>query len=1093
MYSDGQQAAHALARPLNFFPRLLARANLDALAIRITPDRAGRTLQKVWRLTACVSALLVAGCGTNDTTLPDVVDYNFHIRPILSDRCYKCHGPDDNARKAELRLHTQAGVYAASRDDSLRYIIVPGSVQESKLMAHITSEDPKTVMPPPESNLSLTKHEIALIRRWIEQGATWKPHWAFTPPVPPERPAVQREDWIRNDIDAFVLRTLEEQRLKPSPETDKAKLLRRATLDLTGLPPSIEALDSFLADERPDAYEEAIRALLKRPAYGERMASMWLDVSRYADTHGYQDDRPRTMWPWRDWVIRAFNDNMPYDQFVTWQLAGDLLENANYEQRLATGFNRNHAITQEGGVVPAEYITEYVADRTNTMATAFLGLTMECARCHDHKYDPILQREYYQLFAFFNAIDEQAPINYFDLSPRPSMRMEDEALEALIASTAEAISNEEAALEAHAPEDDYAAWKALGALDVAAGLERDLLAYYALDGLDNLTTANMVGPYAVANTGLQNELDPPATVQGRQGQALAFDGVNFLNLGAEADFDWYDRFSIAFWVHPEPQEKDAALLSKRVDEQKRHGYEVYRTADGHLGVRLLNDNALKIEVVSAPVVPLRIWSHIAATYDGSGRAEGLALHINGAAVRTIIVRDSLARKSILNGNDLLAGHWSHRKKTRGDIEGLKGAALDEIRIYARELSALEVAHLADKPPSESALKDHYRIHHDAAHAAHVTRLDSLRRSWREVPHIMVMEDMETPRPTFVLARGAYDAPMDSVGPDTPEAILSMPAHYPRNRLGLVYWLMDPQNPLTARVAVNRFWQMIFGEGLVHTPEDFGSQGAFPTHPMLLDYLATAFIASGWDIKALLYEIVTSATYRQSNAITASLAARDPDNMYLARGPKVRLSAEMMRDNALFASGLLHQEIGGEPVRPYQPAGLWKALANQVGENRYRPGRGHDLYRRSLYTYWKRTIPPPAMLTFDAPERTVCTVERQSTATPLQSLVLLNDPQFVESARVLAERIVHDRALDDEERITRAFRLLTSRVPTREERASLKALLSAQKTAFSNDSTRAARLASVGNSRPGGLADDVTLAAWTVVASTIMNLDEAQYR
>ena len=1020
--------------------------------------------------------------------LPEVVDYNFHVKPILSDRCYKCHGPDDNARQAELHLHTQEGLYASSRDDSLVHIIVPGNPSASKLIAHITADDPKVVMPPPESNLSLNAREIALLERWIAQGAPWGPHWAFTAPVAPKLPEVRDDDWVWQDLDAFVLRRIEDAGLEPAPEESKEKLLRRVTLDLTGLPPSIEELDAFLADDSEDAFQWVVMGLLEREAFGERMASMWLDVSRYADTHGYQDDRPRTMWPWRDWVIRAFNDNMPYDEFVTWQMAGDLLPDPTYEQRLATGFNRNHAITQEGGVVPAEYITEYVADRTHTMATAFLGLTMECARCHDHKYDPISQHEYYSLFAFFNAIDEQAPINYFDLSPRPSMRMEDRELEALIAATGEAIDEEEIALATHQADAGFESWRRGNSYDYSRDLERDLLAHYPLNDLDDLATSNSVGPPARANTGLINELDAPLLTPGRSGQALTFDGVNFLNLGTEPDFDWYDRFSLSAWVFPVAQDTAAALLSKHIDEQKGIGYSLVRTSTGALSLRLVHDGNRKIEVNSVMPVPTGIWSHVAATYDGSGYARGVRLFVGGRTAGKEVVRDSLARQSILNGNDLLAGHWSHRKKVRGNIAGMNGGSLDEVRLYARDLSAAEVAHLAGVPAPPEAAQEHYRKLYDPGFAAKVQRLDSLRRSWREVPNVMIMEDMESPRTTHVLARGAYDAPMDSVGPDTPAAILAMPDDYPRNRLGLSQWLMDPKNPLTARVAVNRFWQMLFGEGLVHTPEDFGSQGALPTHPELLDHLATRFVDFGWDVKGLLFELVTSSTYRQAASV-----APDRDNTLLARGPKVRLSAEMMRDHALFASGLLHQEVGGEPVRPYQPAGLWKELANQVGENRYRPGRGRDLFRRSVYTYWKRTIPPPSMLTFDAPERIICTVERQSTATPLQSLVLLNDPQYVEAARVLSERLVLDTGLNDEGRVTRAFRLLTSRRPTKDEANSLLALLEEQKEVFENAPDRAAHLVRVGTRRALRRDDPVTLAAWTVVTSTIMNLDEAQYR
>ena len=1037
----------------------------------------------------CLTVIAAAGCNSDVSTIPETVDYNFHVQPILSDRCYKCHGPDDNARQAELSLHIQEGAYAASREDSLHFIIVPGDPDASKLIEHISSTDPVKMMPPPESNLSLTKEEIAILRRWVAQGAEWKPHWAFTPPTPSKSPSIRDQDWVRNDLDAFVLNRLETMDLRPSPEADKAKLLRRVTLDLTGLPPSISELDAFLQDESEDAYEAVVRDLLSRPAYGERMASLWMDISRYADTHGYQDDRPRTMWPWRDWVIDAFNENIPYDEFLTWQLAGDLLPEATYFQRLATGFNRNHAITQEGGVVPAEYITEYVADRTNTTATAFLGLTMECARCHDHKYDPISQREYYQMFAFFNTIDEQAPINYFDLSPQPSMRMESANLESHIEDVGIAIEEEEKFMASHVV-DVPETWIP----DVTAEIDHDLLAHYPMDFLEaDLTTPNRVGEAAIANSGLQKELDSLAIVDGYHNGAMAFDGLNFLNLGAEADFEWYDRFSISAWVNPQPQEKAAAILSKRIDEQKGIGYSVFVEDSGELGVRLIHDNPRSIYVASRAKLPYGKWTHVAMTYDGSGRADGMALFINGLRATSTTVRDSLARQSILNGNDLLAGHWSHRKKTRGDIEGMMEGAIDDIRIYTRALSSLEVAYLAGVEAPEEALAHHYLMHHDPVQAIHVHRLDSLRRGWREIPFVMVMEDMETPRATFVLDRGKYDAHLDSVGPDTPQSILPMPETYPRNRLGLAQWITDPENPLTARVAVNRVWQMLFGEGLVHTPEDFGAQGALPTHPALLDHLALSFMDSGWDIHQLLFDIVTSATYRQSSAVSPKLATVDPDNMYFARGPKVRMSAEMMRDNALAVSGLLHEAIGGEPVRPYQPAGLWKALANQVGENRYRPGRGHDLFRRSLYTYWKRTIPPPSMLAFDAPERIICTVERQSTATPMQSLVLMNDPQFVEAARVLAENLLYNDALDDENRVIHAFRLLTSRYPTDKERSSLMALLSEQEKDFEEAPDRAASLAHTGSHRPLGVAEDTRVAAWTVVTSTIMNLDEAQYR
>ena len=586
---------------------------------------------------------------------------------------------------------------------------------------------------------------------------------------------------------------------------------------------------------------------------------------------------------------------------------------------------------------------------------------------------------------------------------------------------------------------------------------------------------------------------------GHLGNALQFDGANFLNLGDVGDGDWYSRFSFGGWIKPAPggRTKDAGLFSKRNGEQKRGGYDLILTPQHRLGARLIHDGEHYVQVTTRRAVPDGTWSHVFVTYDGSGRADGVTLFIDGAAQRVIVEQDGLERNSILNGNDFLAGNWTHRKRIRGDIHGCEGGAIDDARIYGRALSALEVQHLAGgdlaAAQQQRDLYRYYLRNHNRAYQQRIAALDSLRRSHLVLPSVMIMEEMETPRPTFVLTRGAYDAPTDSVGPGTPAIVLPFPDTYPRNRLGLARWLVDEQNPLTARVAVNRFWQMYFGEGLVHTPENFGSQGALPTHPLLLDWLATTFVESGWDIKAMQKLIVMSATYRQSAAPTPELLARDPGNVYLARGPNERLSAEMMRDNALAVSGLLVPAIGGPPVRPYQPAGVWKALANQIGENKYRPGRGDELYRRSLYTYWKRTIPPPSMLTFDAAERAICTVERQATSTPLQALILMNDPQYVEAARVLAGNLLRSDTSGLADRITLAFRALTSRAPNQREQASLQALHDEQADHFRQYPQRATALINVGTSRPPPALDPVELAAMTVVTNTVMNLDEAKFR
>jgi len=1034
-----------------------------------------------------VAILCLSACSHSRddlSKLPETVDYNWHVKPILSDRCYMCHGPDDQARQANLRLDTQEGAYGVSRADSLRQIIVPGDAKSSLLVDHIVSDDPNQRMPPPESNLSLSKQEIQLIQKWIDQGATWKLHWAFTPPMLTDPPKVRHERWARNPIDQFVLHKIESAGLSASQEASPEKLLRRVTFDLTGLPPTPDELKEFLSDERPDAYERVVDQILSRSAFGERMASMWMDIARYADTHGYQDDRPRTMWPWRDWVVRAFNQNLPYDDFVIWQIAGDLLPEPTFEQRLATGFNRNHAITQEGGVVAEEYLTEYVADRTNTTGTAFLGLTMECARCHDHKYDPILQEDYYGMFAFFNGIDEQAQINYFDLAPKPSIALEDPDLETSIAEVNAGVDSLEQLVRLWPKIPIPLNWTP----NFESTIQDGLIVFLTMDSLQNSISPSEKGPDAKANTGLEKILDPPLMIAGYRGGALAFNGQNFLDLGANADFEWYDRFSLSAWILVQDQKKDIALMSKRNGEQKRGGYDLVKTSEGKLQFRLIHDDEHQISVQSTQRLPINQWVHVAATYDGGGRASDVHLYVDGVGTSIQILDDSLDRESILNGNGLLVGHWTPRNQPSDEIEGMINGAVDDLHVHARNLTTVEVGHLAGQSPMTS-MAEYYQTHHDTSYQAANRSLDDLRRQIRRIPYVMIMEEMQIPRTTYVLDRGAYDAPIDSVGPSTPNAILPFSEEFPKNRLGLAQWIASDENPLTARVAVNRFWQLLFGSGLVQTPEDFGNQGALPTHPELLDYLAVTFIESGYDMKALIQLIVTSSTYRQSSYLTADLQEQDPNNLLLARAPRKRLSAEMMRDNALLVSGLLNPTVGGEPVKPYQPDGLWKALANQIGENRYRPGP--DVYRRSLYTYWKRTIPPPSMLTFDAPDRSICSVERQTTATPLQSLVLLNDPQFVEAARALASQI---STVDiNDEQIRLAFQWLTSRVPEAQELNALYDLFKGQMAEFTNNPTHAKQLVSVGDSPIHQNADMVQLAAMTVVTSTIMNLDEAQHR
>ncbi len=1046
----------------------------------------------------------MAGCGTKPSAetasakrLPEQVDFNFHVKPILSDRCFVCHGPDQAKQQAGLRLDTQAGAFAPLTEGE-GYAIVAGNLAQSVAYHRLITDDPDSIMPPPESNLQLTDYEIAVIGRWIEQGATWKEHWSFAPPQAVEPPAVQQEDWVRNPIDRFVLARLEQENLSPALEASKEKLLRRVTFDLTGLPPTLDELDRFLADSSPNAYERTVDRLLASPHYGERMAPMWLDLARYADSHGYQDDRPRTMWPWRDWVVRAFNENLPYDQFATWQLAGDLLPDASYEQQLATGFNRNHAITQEGGVIPEEYLAEYAADRTNTFATAFLGLTVECARCHDHKYDPISQKNYYGLFAFFNNVPETAQIDYRDKAPKPAIRMQDAELEAqkvFVDSTIAALE-QQAQRRIDQPSDTFAQWRQKATTD--PDTESELVAHFPLNVLENEQFLDRTSQLpARMNVGLSSDIALPEQVDGREGKALQFDGANFLTLGDVGDFEHYDHFSIGAWIYSTGEHTQrAGLLGRRNGELQRQGYDLTLTKDNRLSLRLIQEEGdTYLEVTTRARIAPQRWTHVAATYEGSGRAAGVQLYLNGQAQPMRTVHDNLERgATILNGNDFLVGHWNHRNRAT-DTYGFAGGRIDEVRVYHRALTPPEIRQIAESsvPPSENERYAHYVAHHDANYRQIVRQLDSLRRLDLELPNVMVMQERDERVQTYLLKRGAYDAPGDSVFPSTPEALLPFDEEYPPNRLGLARWLTDPQHPLTARVAVNRFWQLYFGQGLVQTPADFGNQGALPTHPDLLDWLAVHFVESGWDTKALQKLIVMSATYRQSAMMTEEKHRRDPANELLARGPNTRLTGEMFRDNALAMSGLLSSKIGGKWVKPYQPPGIWEAMANQIGENKYRPSRGEGLYRRSLYTYWKRTIPPPTMVMFDAPERTVCVAKRQSTSTPLQSLALLNDPQYVEAARKLAERMMANGGEHAEAQIAYGFRLVTSRSPEPEELAILVSLYDQKYAAYQAQPAEAEALLRVGDSTYDLRFEQPRTAALAVVANTLFNLDEAKFR
>jgi hypothetical protein len=997
------------------------------------------------------------------------VDFNFQIRPLLSDRCFKCHGPDAKSRKADLRLDILENAIALHDKKTGTRAIVPGKPEKSEVIRRLTSTDPDEQMPPPDSHLKISTEEIALIRKWIEQGAEYKTHWAFNP-VRKVSPPKIKSDRVRNPIDAFVLARLQKENLKPSSEASKEALIRRLSFSLTGLPPSPKQIDDFLNDTSPNAYEKLVEQFLASPAYGEQMARDWLDLARYADTYGYQSDVERDMFPWRDWVIRAFNENLSYDKFITWQIAGDLLPGATDEQILATAFNRLHRQTNEGGSIEEEFRNEYVSDRVHTFGTAFLGLTLECARCHDHKYDPIKQRDYYRLSAFFNNIGESGLYSHFTrATPTPTLLLYKNGEKEKHATLKKQIADAELKLaKAEKGTRKYSN-------DMASHL-------FSFEQIAESKTPNSFG------TNFASLAESPKQVEGRVGKGLQFDGESSVVMKGVGDFKRTDPFSFSLWLKAtEKQERSVVFHhSKSWTDAGSRGYELI-LENGKPQFALIHfwpGNAIAIRCKEP--LPLNEWTHLTITYDGSSRAAGLKIFRNGEPAEIQIIHDNLF-KDILHRaewGDSDVGNIPLTLAARFRDSGFKNGLIDEFRIFDRELTTAEVPFQKEKVRDAVERAPTMREYQNA-----LTELKKIRDAENnfvnDIPEIMVMREMKTRRPTYVLKRGAYDARGEPVEPGTPEGIFPFPKNYPQNRLGLARWLVDPKNPLTARVVVNRIWKMHFGRGLVTTPEDFGSQGQLPTHPELLDWLAKTFIEDGWDIKKLHKLIVTSATYRQSSIAPAELLAADPDNRLLARGPKTRLSAEEIRDEALAVSGLLSQQIGGPSVKPYQPAGLWE---NSGLSKTYVQDHGVNLYRRSLYTFWRRTAPPPSMLTFDAKSREVCTAKRETTTTPLQALVLLNDPQFIEASRVLAEKILSQNE-NLNSTLDAAFRIVLGREPKPREMEISKKLFEEQLAFFKSNTGPAEKLLSTGEHLRESKLSNEEVAAATMLVNTLMNHDE----
>lgn len=1028
------------------------------------------------------------------------VDFDRDVRPILSDKCFFCHGPDAESRAADLRLDTHAG--------ATKVAIVPGSPDDSELIARIFSDDDDYRMPPPKANRPLSVEQKRLLRQWILEGAKYTDHWAFRPlPKDVPVPDVGDSQWPQVELDRFILRRLQEEALEPSPRAEPLRLLRRLSFDLTGLPPTpaeIEVYEQAAKVNLEVAIRSAVERLLASPAYGEHMAVAWLDAARYADSHGYQSDQLNTQWPYRDWVVRAFNQNLPYDKFITWQLAGDLLPNPTTDQLLATAFNRIHRMTNEGGSIAAEWLVENASDRVHTFGTAMLGLTLECSRCHDHKYDPIAQRDYYAISAFFNSIDESGMYDRSDKVPPPTILLPNEAQAAALREADRNVAEAEAAKVAavKAGQGRFNEW--LERAKTNTTFEVDIRNQQLHFTFDEELYENE------KRTSTDNDVkrSTHATlVPGVVGHAVKFDGDHGVVLTEFFHIDRWDAFSLDFWIRDTARNPLPVVVLQRSRgmDVGYNGFDV-TLANGILDVRLFRDwpgNGLGVRALEP--VSANNWQHLAVTYDGSSQAIGLRLYLNGKEVPTKVLRDRVLKSVAQAGNG--EGYFTLGERFRD--RGFRGGEMDELRVFDRALIGLEISHLHDGEAISKALDDS-TSHLDELRAYYFSAIDPAAReadrnlrdvrkkrieAEEPIQEVSVMRELDKPRPTYILARGRYDAPKNNanrVERDVFHEILPpFPANSPRNRLGLAQWMTDPNHPLTARVFVNRVWSTFFGRGLVTTPENFGRQGEAPSHPELLDWLARDFVDHSWDVKRLCRKIALSATYQQNSRITQELQTRDPENRLLARGPSGRLAAEEIRDLALAASGLLVPQVGGPPVSPYQPGeDLWQE-SNGLSPP-YKQSTGDGLYRRSIYSVWKRTVPLPNMLSFDSPTRETCVVARSRTNTPLQALVLLNDVQFVESARVLAEKVgkSHDST---ETRVSNAFLRLTGRPADSAELRVLCDLYDVQRQIFSGSGNHdAGKLIAVGQSKVESQLSPTELAALTVTCQTILNLDATIY-
>ncbi len=1025
------------------------------------------------------------------------IDFQREIRPILSDNCFQCHGPDKETRMADLRLDTKEGALATRKSGSP---VTPGSASKSLIYQRITAASKAQIMPPVHSRRTLTTGQKDLIRRWIEQGAPWKEHWAFVPPARPPLPAVTNVRWIRNPIDRFVLARLEAAGLQPAPEADRRTLARRASLDITGLPPTPDSVEAFVNDKAPKAYERYLDRLLESSHWGEHRARYWLDAARYADTHGIHVDNYREMWPYRDWVISAFNKNMPFDQFVIEQIAGDLLPNPNSAELVATGFHRCNPTSNEDGAIAEEFEAIYAKDRVDTTGAVFLGLTVGCATCHDHKFDPISQRDFYSLAAFFRNT-EQGPFdgNIPDTPPIMPVPSAEDTPRWNQIKAEEARLRERIQSARSAAEEKFSEW-----LD---GKDRQKIRtpLEPADELVSVSAAN--GAPVLTIKGQQTELKLPdgITVGDAhlpESQGLHFTGKSYLEL-PNVDMRADQPLSVALWFFL-PKQEDSFIVASQTDrESKGRGWSLELTRRTPT-VRLVGQGGRALTLSGLIIDRLEAgrWYHIAFSYDGKRTSDGFRMFLNGKSVYS----QGSGKGGKLNGEmrsfaPFLIGHMGDRY--------FDGGAIADLRIYDRTLTDEDASLLAQWPALQMArkketaqltaserdgLKTYYFVREHSDSIDLTTELQELVAEklaiLRRSPVTHVQHEKAGVPTANVLYRGMYDQPRDKVPAATPSILPPMPASFPRNRMGLAKWLIAPNHPLTARVTVNRYWQEIFGAGIVRTADDFGAQGETPSHPELLDWLAVEFRESGWDVKTFYKLILTSATYRQATTTTPLKLEKDADNRLLSRGPRFRMDAEMIRDYALFSSGLLSQKIGGPSVKPYQPDGVWEAVA-MLGSNTrfYQRDSGDSLYRRSLYTFWKRSAPPPSLEIFNAPTRENCTVRRERTNTPLQALVTMNDVQYIEAARHLAEQALQTEPRNPDKQL----RFLAEHVLMRDlnerefgiARTAYKEYLSF----YDSRMNEARRLVSHGESKPDPSLSAAELAALTMSANQFLNLDE----